>query len=102
VDHAGLVGYRAINLVKEFERTIFRELDMLIEAGNIERFTQSFKDIDEIYIPGVHWLYTSKSVLVMEHIDGIKMDHVAEIRRAGIDPQEVALIGLRSFSRQLM
>jgi ubiquinone biosynthesis protein len=92
----------AINLVKEFERTIFRELDMLIEAGNIERFTQSFKDIDEIYIPCVHWLYTSKSVLVMEHIDGIKMDHVAEIRRAGIDPQEVALIGLRSFSRQLM
>jgi ubiquinone biosynthesis protein len=27
-----------VNLVKEFERTIFRELDMLIEAGNIERF----------------------------------------------------------------
>lgn len=92
----------AVNLVKEFERTIFRELDMLIEAGNIERFSKSFKDIDEIYIPKVYWLYTAKSVLVMEHIDGIKMDRVAEIRRAGIEPQEVAMIGLRSFSRQLM
>ena len=38
----------------------------------------------------------------MEHIEGIKMDNVAQIKRHGIDPQEVAMIGLRSFSRQLM
>jgi ubiquinone biosynthesis protein len=99
-DLGRMVG--AVNLVKEFERTIFRELDMLIEAGNIERFTGSFKDVDEIYIPKVHWDYTSRSVLVMEHIDGIKMDRVEEIRSQGIDPKEVAMIGLRSFSRQLM
>lgn len=92
----------AVNLVKEFERTIFRELDMLIEAGHIERFAQSFETIDEIYIPKVYWRHTSKSVLVMEHIEGIKMDNVTEITRRGIDPKEVALIGLRSFSRQLM
>jgi len=91
-----------LNLVKEFERTIFRELDMLTEAGHIERFAQSFEDVEEIYIPTVYWQYTSKSVLVMEHIEGIKMDNVAEIKRHGIDPQEVAMIGLRSFSRQLM
>jgi ubiquinone biosynthesis protein len=91
-----------VNLVKEFERTIFRELDMLTEAGNIERFTQSFKDVEEIHIPSVYWKYTAKSVLVMEHIEGIKMDNVAEIKRRGIDPKEVAMIGLRSFSRQLM
>ncbi len=91
-----------VNLVKEFERTIFRELDMLIEAGHIERFARSFEQSEEIYIPKVYWQATSKSVLVMEHIEGIKMDHVAEIRSHGIDPQAVALIGLRSFSRQLM
>jgi ubiquinone biosynthesis protein len=90
------------NLVKEFERTIFKELDMLTEAGHIERFAQSFKDQEEIYIPKVYWQHTAKSVLVMEHIEGIKMDNVAEIQRRGIDPKEVAMIGLRSFSRQLM
>ena len=92
----------AVNLVKEFERTIFRELDMLIEAGNIERFTRSFEGVDEIYIPKVYWDHTVKSVLVMEFIQGIKMDRVDEIRRHGIDPEAVAMIGLRSFSRQLM
>lgn len=92
----------AVNLVKEFERTISRELDMLVEAGHIERFAESFKEIEEIHIPKVYWEHTAKSVLVMEHIDGIKMDNLAEIKRHGIDPQEVAMIGLRSFSRQLM
>jgi ubiquinone biosynthesis protein len=91
-----------VNLVKEFERTIFRELDMLIEAGNMEKFAANFKDVDELYIPKVHWDYASKSVLVMEYIDGVKMDEVAAIRAMGINPKEIAMIGLRSFSRQLM
>ncbi len=90
------------NLVKEFERTIFKELDMFIEAGNIEKFAANFKDVDEIYIHRVYWEYTSRSVLVMEYIDGIKMDQVEAIKARGLDPKEIANIGLRSFSRQLM
>ena len=95
-----IVGMR--NLVKEFERVIFRELDMLIEAGNIEKFALNFKDSEEIYIHKVYWNYTSRSVLVMEHIDGIKMDQVETIKAQGLDPRGIADIGLRSFSRQLM
>ena len=92
----------AVNLVKEFERNIVRELDMLIEAGSIDKFAKNFEKIEEIYIPKVYWECTTRSVLVMEHIEGIKMDQVEEIRARGIDPKEVAMIGLRSFSRQLM
>jgi ubiquinone biosynthesis protein len=99
-EFARVIG--TINLVKEFERTIFRELDMYIEGGNIEKFAANFEGSEEIYTARVYWEHTSKSVLVMEYIDGIKMDQVDEIRRAGIDPEEIAMIGLRSFSRQLM
>jgi len=95
-----IIGF--VDLVKEFERSILRELDMYVEAGNIERFARNFKDSQEVYIPKVNWDLTSRSVLVMEHIDGIKMDQVDEIRENGIDPKEIAMIGLRSFSRQLM
>ena len=93
---------RPIQLVKEFERTIYKELDMHIEAGSMEKFRENFKDSKEIYIPRVHWGYVTKSVLVMEHIEGIKLDRVEEIKRLGIDPKEIAMIGLRAFSRQLM
>lgn len=92
----------AVNLVKEFERVIFKELDMFIEAGNIEKFANNFKSDDEIYIPEVYWDYTTKSVLTMEHIPGIKMDRVDDISAHGMDPKDIAMIGLRSFSRQLM
>ena len=97
---ARLLG--AVNLVQEFERTIFRELDMYIEAGSIEKFGSLFEDSEEIRIPRVNWDYTTRAVLVMEFIDGCKMDNVAAIRAYGIDPKNIALIGLRSFSRQLM
>ena len=95
-----IIGF--VDIVKEFERSIFRELDMFIEAGNIERFARNFEDSEELYIPRVYWDFTARSVLVMEHIDGIKMDQVEEIRENDIDPKEIAMIGLRSFSRQLM
>ncbi|WP_373500365.1 ABC1 kinase family protein [Desulfococcus sp.] len=99
-EFARIVG--TVNLVKEFERTIFRELDMYIEGGNIEKFAANFEGSDEIHTARVYWEHTARSVLVMEYIDGIKMDQVERIRQAGIDPGAVAMIGLRSFSRQLM
>ncbi|MGW8195024.1 MAG: ABC1 kinase family protein, partial [Desulforhopalus sp.] len=99
-EFARIIG--AVNLVKEFERTIFRELDMFIEGGNIEKFAANFEGSEEIYTARVYWEHTVKSILVMEYIDGIKMDQVERIRAAGIDPKEIAMIGLRSFSRQLM
>jgi ubiquinone biosynthesis protein len=99
LEAARIIGF--VNLVEEFENTIFKELDMYIEAGSIEKFARNFPS-GELYIPRVYWDVTTRSVLVMEHIEGIKMDQVDAIRACGIDPKEIALIGLRSFSRQLM
>jgi ubiquinone biosynthesis protein len=92
----------AVNIVQEFERTIFNELDMLREAGNIEKFAANFKSVEDICVPEVYWELTTPSVLVMSFVEGVKVDEVAAIRAAGIDPREIALIGLRSLSRQLM
>ena len=92
----------AVNLVKEFERTIFKELDMTVEAGNIQKFSLNFEKIDEIHIARVFWEHTSRSVLTMEYIPGIKVDRVRSLVEHGIDPKEIAMIGLRSLSRQLM
>ena len=92
----------AVNLVKEFERTIFKELDMTVEAGNIQKFSLNFEKIDEIHIAKVFWEHTTKSVLTMEYIPGIKVDKVRSLVEHGIEPKEIAMIGLRSLSRQLM
>ena len=49
----------AVNLVQEFERTIFRELDMHIEAGTIDKFARQYQYVNEIHIPNVFWELTS-------------------------------------------
>jgi ubiquinone biosynthesis protein len=99
-DLGRIVG--AVNLVKEFERTIFRELDMLIEAGNIERFHPQLRggrgDLYPHGVLGFHGQIGAGDGAYRGDQDG----SVDEIRRHGIDPEEVAMIGLRSFSRQLM
>ena len=90
------------NIVREFERTVFNELDMHIEAGTIDRFARHYQYINEIHIPRVFWNLTSKSVLVMEFVEGVKVDQVEAIVQMGLDPKHIALIGLRSLSKQLM
>jgi ubiquinone biosynthesis protein len=75
---------------------------MHIEAGSIEKFFRFYRHIEEIYIPKVYWEQTAKSVLVIDFIPGVKMNQVPAIREMGIDPKEIAMIGLRSLSRQLM
>ena len=97
---ARVVG--ATNVVEEFERSIFNELDMHIEAGSIEKFFRFYRHIEEICIPKVYWEQTAKSVLVIDFIYGVKMDQVPAIQEMGIDPKAIAMIGLRSLSRQLM
>jgi len=97
---ARIVG--AKNVVEEFERSIFNELDMHIEAGNIEKFSRHYQHIQEICIPKVHWELTTKAVLVMAFVPGVKVNQVEAIRGMGIDPKAIAMIGLRSLSRQLL
>ena len=97
---ARVVG--AKNVVEEFERSIYNELDMHIEAGSIEKFYRFYRHIEEICIPKVYWEQTAKSVLVIEFIPGVKMNQVSAIQEMGIDPKAIAMIGLRSLSRQLM
>ena len=90
------------NIVREFERTVFNELDMHIEAGTIDKFARYYQYINEIHIPRVFWDLTSKTILVMEFVEGVKVDQVEAIVQMGLDPKAIALIGLRSLSKQLM
>ncbi len=74
----------------EFERTIFEELDYVREAANAKRFQAMFKDDPTIYIPRVYDQYVSRRVLVLEWIDGIKINAYAALDAAGINRLEVA------------
>ena len=74
----------------EFERTVYEEIDYVREAANAKRFKEMFKDDPMIYIPRVYDQYVSQRVLVLEWIDGIKINDYATLDAAGINRLEVA------------
>ncbi len=74
----------------EFARTIYEELDYVREAANAKRFQSMFKDDPTIYIPRVYEQYVSRRLLVLEWIDGVKIDDFATLDAAGINRHQLA------------
>src|SRR5260370_39539275 len=74
----------------EFQRTIYEEIDYVREAANAKRFKEMFKDDPMIYIPRVYDEYVSTRMLVLEWIDGIKINDYTALDAAGINRLEVA------------
>ena len=74
----------------EFEHTIYEELDYVREAANAKRFKEMFKHDPMIYIPRVYDQYVSRRLLVLEWIDGIKVNDYTALDAAGINRLEVA------------
>ena len=79
-----------MGVYREFKRTVYEEIDYVTEAANAKRFKEMFKDDPTIYIPGVHEEYTTRRVLVLEWIDGIKINDYTALEAAGVSRLEVA------------
>jgi ubiquinone biosynthesis protein len=62
--------FSMVALVREFARSISRELDYALEARNALRFAMNFRGSDEVVVPQVYAQYCSNRVLTMERIDG--------------------------------
>ncbi len=88
-------------VVSEYEKTIYDELDMQREAANAAQLRRNFEDSDELYIPEIYWDYTRDNVLVMERINGIPISHIDELKAAGVDLEKLAERGVNIFFTQV-
>ncbi len=88
VDTTGFIDLMGI--YREFKRTTYEEIDYAAEAANAKRFKEMFKDDPTIYIPGMYDQYITPHMLVIEWIDGIKVNDYAALEALGISRLEVA------------
>jgi ubiquinone biosynthesis protein len=77
-------------LVEEFAYTVRAEFDYMREGRNADVFRHNFADDTHIYIPVVHWEYTTRRVITMERVAGLKINDLTGLDEAGIDRQRVA------------
>eukprot|EP00611_Tribonema_gayanum_P025494 TRINITY_DN5810_c0_g1_i1.p1 TRINITY_DN5810_c0_g1~~TRINITY_DN5810_c0_g1_i1.p1 ORF type:complete len:579 (+),score=201.65 TRINITY_DN5810_c0_g1_i1:150-1886(+) len=88
-------------LFPEFEETITLELDFVQEGVNSERVARMFKDRQDIAVPKVHWDYSTRRVMTMDFIHGIKITNRQAIEEAGLDPRQVAKTVASSFGEMI-
>jgi ubiquinone biosynthesis protein len=94
--------FEPMALVKEFARTIRREMDLHREGRTIERFAESFRGVDYLSFPRVYWQATSESLLTMEYVPGIKSTDIAALEAAGLDRKLIARRGADAFLIQVL
>jgi ubiquinone biosynthesis protein len=88
-------------ILKEFEKSIARELDFKNESLFLRKFAANFKESADIKAPLVYDRYSSRRLLVMEYVEGTSpMDRKALLEQ-GIDPKKIARIGAVSFLEQI-
>ena len=88
-------------LIAEFTRTLYEEIDYLAEGKNAEIFAANFSHDPEVLVPKVIWTHTTKRVLTLEDVRGIKITDYEAITAAGIDKAEVASRLLDTYLKQI-
>ena len=88
-------------IVNEFARTVKKELDFIAEAKNALRFKRNFAGNENICIPEVYSDYLSGRVIVMERIEGVRIDDIDGIDKLGIDRVELARRGVDGYFKMI-
>jgi predicted unusual protein kinase regulating ubiquinone biosynthesis (AarF/ABC1/UbiB family) len=89
-------------IAREVLKYIPMELDFLNEARNSEIIAANFADRDDVVIPRIYRDLTTRRVLTMELIEGIKVTDLAALERAGIDKHQVAQKLIEMFTQQIL
>lgn len=90
--------HEPVALVREFSRWTDRELYFRQEGKNALHFSYNFRNYPCVHIPKVFREYTTRKILVMEHVQGVNILHA---RDGDIDRKEVARLIVDSMMKQI-
>ena len=93
--------FKPKEIVREFEASLYDELDLQREAANASQLRRNFHQSPLLYVPEVFWDYTRDNVLVLERIYGIPVTDVATMRECGVNIKLLAERGIEIFFTQV-
>ena len=100
VPESRLIGPKVI--VQEFFKMLTYELDFVIEANNIAKISHNMLEIPEIVIPKVFKSLSTRRILTLERLQGIRVNDSAALDAAGIDRAQIVSIGARGFFKSVL
>ena len=96
------LAFSAEGMMFQFIETVYEEMDYRIEADNLIKIKRNLADDNTVIIPDVFLERTSKHVLTMEYIPGIKITDIAALDVMGIDRERLVMRVHRLFFKMLL
>ena len=96
------LGFGLGEIIDEFGRSLFKEIDYEQEASNAERFADMFDGNPAVTVPRVERLLSSRHVLTTSWIEGTKMREREELENQRLDPSALIRTGVISGLQQLL
>ncbi len=94
--------FSIIPIMKQFADSIHEEMDYSQESENLKKIKKNMEPYDNVIIPEVHDDYSTKNVLTMEYIPGIKITNIEELDKKGIDRQKLVIDVHKVFFTMLL
>ncbi len=94
--------YDPETIAEDLAFTLLNELDYIREGRNADQFRKNFADYPEVHIPLIYWDYCTPRLLVMERLEGIKVDDVSALQEAGHDTRAIALKASRLIIKEVL
>lgn len=94
--------YQIRKMIDEFAKSLRAELDYNAEGRNGERIAKQFNHDQGLKIPRIHWEYSTKRILTMDFIQGIKINHYKQLDEEGYDRRIIAERLANSLLQQIL
>jgi ubiquinone biosynthesis protein len=93
--------YNPVGMVDDFAHQIVKELDFTRDARNADRMSRNFRGVPSIRFPKIYWDYSSPRVMVMDFIEGVRIDDPEAIAAMGLDPHEIGIRGFQAYLKMI-
>jgi ubiquinone biosynthesis protein len=93
--------YQPVAIVRQFRRTLLRELDFTVERRNLEEFARHFAQDDTVHFPCAYAQFSTRRVLTMERLEGILGTDSAALAASGADLNEFARRGANMYLQMI-
>ena len=93
--------YQPAAVVRQFRRTLLRELDFTFERHSLEEFAQHFAQDETVRFPRAHAQFSTRRVLTMERLNGILGTDSAALAASGADLNEFARRGANMYLQMI-
>ncbi len=93
--------YQPGAVVRQFRRTLLRELDFTFERRNLEEFAHKFADDETVKFPRPYAELSSRRVLTMERLEGVLGNDSVGLATSGVDMNEFARRGATMYLQMI-